>query len=149
MRRVTASKLELFDHCVAAITLQWVDAPSKPAERGSALHRFVLLDVPRVGREAALELVPAAYQDEAAEIPIDEIGVSDPAQFATEVTLSLNVTTGDVREIGRGSAARDYHDVRDGEIAGTLDAAALAGGDLVAPDVKCGHADKTDPRTSL
>lgn len=126
MRRISASKLPIVMECPGSMALPWVTEPAgEPAERGSAIHAF-LAAVGSVGREAALDQVPAEYLEACEEIDLDRL----PTHLAAEVAYALDLVTGKARELGR-DLGRAYPETSETEIVGTAD--------LVGLDADCVH----------
>lgn len=113
-----------------------IDAPE--ADKGISKHTF-FFDVPRLGREAALELVPIEYRSTFEEIDLSILPASEPDAYAFEVSFAFNVDTGESREIGRGlsrSEAAALCGPR--EMHGTVDVVGLTEDSVIVPDYKTG-----------
>lgn len=135
----SASGLPRAFRCRTSLLLPRVSrASSAYAHKGVEVHRF-LEHVAKLGREAAL----AEVKDDAARalceaLDLDRLPLGDGTSWAAEVAYSLNVATGEAREVGR-SIGRDYP--TDGGLHGTADLVALSedGETAIVLDVKTGH----------
>lgn len=135
----SASGLPRAFRCPGSLTLPKVSrAYSAASHKGTQVHRF-LEDVPRVGREKALE----AVTDESARLlcealELERLPLGDGVSWAAEVAFSMDMETGKAREVGRG-IGRVYPD--DGGLHGTADLVALSadGETAYVLDAKTGH----------
>jgi len=125
-------------HCPGGAVLPHTDRDDAAAAAGTRLHAF-LQAATEVGRADALGQVDD--DDERATfaaIDLDALPVG--ASYAAEVALAFDVTTGRVRELGRGlSRAEAYRTLTPTEIGGTADVLALAPDHALAADYKRGR----------
>lgn len=134
----SASQLDRLMACLGSSVLPHVDETSDAAEHGTGVHG-ILLDVNRLGREAALAKIEDADMRAVAQaIDFDALPV-DPSAYAAEVALSWSIVTGAGRELHRGGG-RDYSMVGLLEFAGTADVIGLTAAAVLVPDYKTGHA---------
>jgi hypothetical protein len=109
------------------------------SRRGSALHLF-LSSVPRVGREAALELVSPEYREACEAIELEKLPAVEPEAYAYEVAMAYDIDTEEARELGRNMERHEaYALARPGEVVGTMDVVGLAGDSVVVLDYKTGY----------
>ncbi len=130
----TASRWELADTCVSSALLPHVQRTKAPAERGSAGHRYLEL-VGRVGQAEALAAVPEEWREACSRLAIPP--QTDPASYAHEVSLALNLQTGVAWELGRGQR-RKYPPPTPWVTYGTADSLGLAPGAVLIGDYKLG-----------
>lgn len=123
MRRLTFSKLPLLEACAAAGVLPWVSSESAAGRRGSVLHAF-LHDVLTIGRDAALDRVPADMREAAQDWDLAGLP-SDPTAFRGEIAFAIDVDRGTARVLGE-NLGRDY------EAAGALEHEVVGAGDAIA-----------------
>lgn len=116
--KVTASGLWRAANCDASSVLPHTKSTTDQSSRGNVLHEF-LARVPKMGREEALEMVPAEHRAACEVLPIDRLPI-DPNAYAPEVALAFDVETGSARQLGQ-NMGRDYSDVKPSEVAGTID----------------------------
>ena len=112
--------------------------PQEPEEKGAAAHRGTaihayLAAVSKVGRDAALEQVPAEYLEECEAIPVERL----PTNLAAEVTFALDLGAGTARELGR-DLGRDYSGALSHELVGTADLVGIADDCVTVLDYKSG-----------
>lgn len=139
--KVTASGVARVAQCRPSVVLPaTLYLSSSPAsQRGQVIHTF-LENVRNFGREAALDLVPDEYIDTCEVIDVQRLPAAKPEQWAAEVALAWDWSTGKARELGRG-LGRDYEVVDGTEIAGTLDTLSLSADLVHVWDYKTGWAD--------
>jgi hypothetical protein len=141
---VTASGIWRAMICLGSAILPRAPSSNRYAEHGSAGHTF-LLDCNRLGREQALAKVQEKYRTAFALIDIDRLPI-DPAAYAAEVAVAVDVVTGAGRELHR-KGDRDYSMCAATEIPGTADVVALIDGDAAyVGDYKFGHKALPSPR---
>jgi hypothetical protein len=134
----SASKIDVLMSCLGSAVLPHADETNDDAEHGTSVHG-ILLDVNRLGREAALAKIEDADMRAVAQaIDFDRLPV-DPSAYAAEVALSWSIVTGGGRELHRGGG-RDYSMVGAMEFAGTADVIGLTASAVITPDYKTGHA---------
>lgn len=142
----TGSGLERIRTCLGAAVLPHTGSVSDDASKWSAVHAF-LEAVNAKGRDAALAEAP----DDVRPIceALDTIKLpTDPTKYAAEVAFSLNVVTGEARELGRGIGRR--YEVGGDEAAGTCDVVALLDDDAVmVVDWKGGWSKRTAAKDNL
>lgn len=131
----TASKWELYDACSSSALLPAVGRSRRPAERGSAGHRYLEL-VGQVGKAVALAAVPEEWRDACSRLAIPP--ETDPASYAHEVALELNLATGAATEIGRGQR-RKYPPAAPWITYGTADSVGLSPDAVLVGDYKLGY----------
>jgi hypothetical protein len=141
MPRLTASQLGRAVRCPGSMTLPHHDTTSEAAERGSAVHDF-LEQAPALGREAALEQVPAEYRHLCDVLSLERMD----ARLVPEVAFAFDVETGRARELGRG-LGRDYSSATASEIVGTADVFGLSPAAVLVRDWKTGWS-SVDPAMS-
>lgn len=127
MRRITLTGSGLWraSRCIASAVLPRATSSSKWTERGTAIHEF-LLNVNRLGRDAALEAIADETLRAACALIRTELLPVDPGKYAPEVALAYDVVTGRARELHR-KGDRDYSMCTSTEIPATLDVVALVG----------------------
>jgi hypothetical protein len=134
---ITGSRYGLASSCPPSHVLPWADDVHEAAEGGAIIHRYALLDAPLLGREAALKLIADPDLREFAEgIDVESTPICDPSQFVQEIAIAYNPETDEARELGRGSASRDYRGRRPGEVAATLDALGVGADAVIYVDLK-------------
>jgi hypothetical protein len=134
-RRLTASQLGRVKRCPASAVLPHLDIVSDAAMRGTAVHAF-LENIPRIGRDTALEAVPEPWRPLCDAIDIDAL----PTDLAAEVTFAYDPRTSSSRELGR-NLDRDYSGATDDEIVGTADVLGLSPSSVFVADWKTGWGD--------
>jgi hypothetical protein len=142
-RLPTFSALGRADLCRASAVLPTADNISEAATSGTVMHAFLLrvAELRKEGREPdeaadlAAQEAPEDERDFLASIPVENLP-TDPAAFAGEVALALDVATGKARELGRNidrryeeAAAAQGKPLAPTEFVGSLDVAALMGAD--------------------
>lgn len=139
--KVTASSVARVAQCRPSVVLPaTLFLSSSPASaRGQVIHTF-LENCLNLGREAALDLVPAEYLETCEVIDVQRLPASKPDQWAAEVALAWDWSTGKARELGRG-LGRDYEVLEGTEVAGTLDTLSLSAELVHVYDYKTGWAD--------
>lgn len=105
--------------------------------RGTTLHAF-LVRVAEVGREAALEEVPARFYDDCACIDTDRLPPATPDSYAYEVAFAYNLRTGEARELGRNVGRQVYVNATKDEVVGTLDVLGMTEDYVIVLDYKTG-----------
>jgi RecB family exonuclease len=137
--KLTASQLDRAKACPASFALPAVSfPPSKEADRGTEIHRF-LETVVTSGREAALEEIPddAPWRVTCERIDLDWLP-TDTDRVECEVKFAYRPLTDTARQLCGGSV-RDYSAVEDDEIAGTADLVVTRpDGNTVVIDYKTG-----------
>jgi hypothetical protein len=107
--------------------------------RGNVLHAF-LKNVPAMGVEAALDLVPAEFRVACAKVDVELLETMQEGAFAQEVAFGLDIYEGTARELKRGAERADaYADRRPGELVGTVDVVGVAEDAVVVYDYKTGY----------
>ena len=127
---ITASGLSRVMACPGSEALPHIHRTSEAAESGTARHTY-LEHVGKVGKEAALDLVPEEYREMCDDIDIDGL----PTDLASEVSFAWDYATGKARELGRG-LDRDYSSCGPTEIAGTIDVLGVADDRVYLGDYK-------------
>jgi hypothetical protein len=118
--RVTPSKLALAIFCPPSLALPEVrEAAGEPAERGSIIHAF-LYAARTADPKTALEEVPARYREICAAIDVQKL-VDTLGAYEAEVAFAWAHGSDRGRVIGK-NVGRDYGDLADDEIPGSLDA---------------------------
>ncbi len=138
MVRFSFTGVERASRCAPSPSLPQTMSTSPDAIRGTVLHKF-LADVPALGVDAALALVPEEHRRAASIINLDVLPASKPDQFAAEVAFAYDPATGAAREIGR-NIGRAYATLL-GEIPGTLDVVGVTDEEVIVLDYKSGWAD--------
>lgn len=149
MSRFTFSKLPLLEACAPAGVLPWTESESEAARRGTVLHDF-LYNVRALGRDAALERVPADMREAAADWDLDGLP-TDAKAFAGEVAFAIDLDAGTARELGR-NIGRDYAaaGAQPHEVVGAADALSLVGSTAVrADELKTGWRYVPPPKRNL
>lgn len=127
--------------CLASTVLPRVQdsEPSEPAEKGKAIHAF-LADAAKVGKEAALEEVSEEYLEICAAIDLSKIPTVDAERYAHETAMAYDALEDRARIIGY-DVGRNYGELADGEIPGTIDVLGLTedGEGVVVGDYKSGR----------
>lgn len=140
MRRVTLTGSGLWraSRCIASAVLPRASSTNVWAERGKAIHKF-LLEVNRIGRDKALDQIEdEKFRAACALIRTERLPV-DPGAYAAEVALAYDVVTGRARELHR-KGDRDYSMCTATEIPMTLDVVGLVGSEAVkVVDYKSGY----------
>jgi hypothetical protein len=135
----SSSKLDLAAECPASFALPQTQRNGKYSTRGRALHAY-LGSIKELGREKALEQVPAEWREDAEVIDVDALPL-DIETYHAEVTIAFNLDTGGARVLGQGMKREEVAALlRPREIAGTLDVLGLTADAVVVPDYKTGHA---------
>lgn len=99
-RNPPASALHIARECPSAFALPASDEVTDAAEQGLALHAYVRA-LAGLGPAAALALVPEEHREAAELLDVEKLP-TDPAAYAHEVAISLNLDTGEAVEVGRG-----------------------------------------------
>jgi hypothetical protein len=105
------------------------------AEKGRAIHGF-LAEVGNMGKEAALARVPAEYREACGAIDLDGLPLGHG--YRAEVSMAIDLETGNVRELGE-NLNRNYPALGETEIAGTADVIASTEDSAFVIDYKTGH----------
>src|SRR5215471_4720463 len=135
--KVTASNLWRAFLCLGSAILPKAEATSEAAERGIAIHKY-LLDCNRVGQDLAIANVPEKYRPACGLIDLTRLPV-DPTKYAAEVALAFDARTGKARELHR-KGDRYYSQATATEICGTADVVALVDDEVVKViDYKSGY----------
>ena len=117
-------------------------------ERGTAIHKFVLTDAPKFGRDAALRLVPEKWRPTCEAIDLDGLPF-DAKSYAVEVAFAWDHATDEGRELGR-NLGRKYPKTTATEYRGTADLVALLDPDGVfVGDVKSGFLPPHDSQLKM
>ncbi|MEK9207941.1 MAG: hypothetical protein AAB922_05635 [Patescibacteria group bacterium] len=133
----SASKIGLAETCDASTVYDQTETVRQSGERGTAIHKFVLTDAPKFGRDDALRLVPEKWRATCAAIDLDGLPF-DAKSYAVEVAFAWDHATDDGRELGR-NLGRKYPKTAATEYRGTADLVALLDPDGVfVGDVKSG-----------
>ena len=127
---VTASQLNRLMRCPASNSFPGVMDSSSYSADGVAIHAF-LENVSKLGRDAALALVPEDLRPRCARIPCEDL----PVNLSAEVPLALDLHTGRARICSR--RGRQY-DVWPNEWAGTADVVGRMGEVVFVADWKTG-----------
>lgn len=133
---ITASGIGRVKACPASDAFPQVNSTSVYADRGISIHGF-LASVKRIGREAALELVPEGeWRDVCAAIDLEKL----PVALMAEAAYVYDTHTGKARFIGC-NINRAYGDVQPWEIAGTADVVGIDGSTGYVADYFSGFAE--------
>ena len=126
MRLPTASAIDRAMHCPASCVLPQVHSTSEDAERGTAVHAFIV-DARARGRDAALDAIEigAPHRRLCEAMPLDRM----PTGGRHELALAWSAATDTARLLGE-NIGRNYPALDPAEFAGTAD---LAG--LIEPDL--------------
>lgn len=124
-----------------------------PAEQGKAIHAFFSsaarlgLELGREkGREAALDIVPAEFQETCATFDLSRLPTVDAEKYSHEVAMAYDALEDKARIIGY-DMGRNYGELADGEIPGTLDVLGLTDDEgVVYPDYKSGRVPVPAPK---
>lgn len=138
--KLTVSKLQVASLCPASQVLEQTRDYRPKSESGTRKHAFLLRDVYKHGREKALEMIEdEALRAECEAIDTDRIPL-DPATVATEVAFAIEVSTGNVRELGRDMSRDEYLAlVKPNEVPGIVDVVGLTDDAVVIIDIKTGQ----------
>lgn len=136
--KLSGSGLDRADHCPASVVFPQTRTTTPYSSRGTVLHEF-LMRVPKLGRDAALAMVPEEYRGGCERLQLDGLPL-DADAYAAEVAYAYNITAGIARELGRG-INRDYSQLQEGEIPGTEDVVGLTDDSVIIIDWKSGWAD--------
>ena len=100
------------------------------------------MQVPRVGRELALEQVPDPHRSALEDLELEGLPL-DPMAYAQEVAIAYDVETCEARELCRGQGRPDYVALGAGpnDACGTIDVLGLTPDAVVVIDYKTGFAD--------
>jgi hypothetical protein len=144
---VSGSRVERAMKCVGSVVYPPVetivdDKANDPASKGTAVHAY-LCDVSKVGREKALEAVPAEFIEQCACIDLDQIPTL-AGGYTAEVAIAYDVKTGAARLIGY-NVGRNYGVLGEWEIATSIDSLGVSEDSVVLWDVKTGWADPPPP----
>lgn len=129
----TASQLDRALNCPASCALPQARTQSEAADFGTGVHRF-LERAASIGHDEALAEIPAdaPHRDLCEQLPLDEL----PSGGAREVSVAYSLTTGKARILGK---ARNYSDVAEDEICGTVDLWGTRGRTGIVKDWKSGR----------
>ncbi len=135
---ITASSIERVTRCPASAVLPQVQTTTEYAERGTAIHQF-LADAKRLGRDEALEQVPAGeWRDVCAAIDVERL----PCMMLAEASYWYDPATDTAGFLGAG-LNRDYAKAPAGAICGTADAVGQDDSTMLVADYKTGWGDVT------
>ena len=119
LRAITASEWNRVAACPASAALPAIlGSTSRPAQAGTARHQY-LRDVPRLGRDAALALVPEQHREMCGAIELDGLPL-DAAHCRYEAAMVLNLQTGEARDLG-DDVDRQYGELGPYDAPGTAD----------------------------
>jgi hypothetical protein len=124
----TPSEAQRLAICIGGAVLPRAGRRTAGATAGSVRHRY-FERVNAVGREAALAEVEEPWRSVLEAVNLDGLGLAD-GSLASEVAFAWDWERDTARELGRGTD-RDYAEVGDTEIPGTVDAVGLVGEDAV------------------
>jgi hypothetical protein len=125
MRLPTFSGIQRAMLCPASAALPRAERVTERQARGTAMHTY-LAAVGKVGREAALALVPDEYRPICEAIQLEDLPACEPDAWVAEIALAYNVDTGEAKELGR-DIGRAYPWDRQGRwLFGTVDVAGVA-----------------------
>ena len=143
MHNPTASQVERLIECPASQALPHVRSKSRPAEEGTSTHQYLYNVGTGMDRDVALSLVDDGRAHEiATELEVDTLPIG--ANFAQELAMAYDVSTGDARELGRGLSREEaYASLRPFEVGGTSDITGVASDHVFVGDLKTGRSDKT------
>jgi hypothetical protein len=143
----TPSEAQRLAICIGGAVLPRAGRRTAGATAGSVRHRY-LERVNAVGREAALAEVEEPWRSVLEAVNLDGLGLAD-GSLASEVAFAWDWERDTARELGRGTD-RDYAEVGDTEIPGTVDAVGLVGDDAVyVGDYKSEFLHVPPPRDNL
>lgn len=123
----SGSAVERFFECLPSVGLPVVhevpedgSEPDERATRGKAIHRY-LQEVPQVGAEAALKVVPDEWRSTCEKLVLT--GLDAQLALAPEVAFAYDCVNDTARELGRAGGDRDvaYETVTADEIPCQLD----------------------------
>lgn len=139
----TASSLERAYECPTSCAIAVrVRSHGVHADRGNELHGYVeAVLAGHASKDAALAAVPSEWRQTAADLDWDALlDGYDRKTLGCEVAYAIDVTTGNVRELGR-SLARAYPATAATELTGTVD--------LIGTLARCRRPCVTDLKTGM
>lgn len=142
------SKGNRTDQCLGSTVLPRVldSDPGEPAEKGKAIHAF-FSTAARLGREPALELVPEEFREVCAAFDLAKLPTVDADRYSHEVAMAYDALEDRARVIGY-DIGRNYGELADGEIPGTIDILGLTedGDGVAVGDYKSGRLPVPPPK---
>lgn len=145
---ISFSKAPRAIQCLGSTVLPRVlDAEiGEPAERGHAIHAF-FATAAKVGRDAALDLVPEAFREVCAAFDLARLPTVDAERYAHEVAMAYDPVADVARVIGY-NIDRNYGELGDFEIPGSQDVLGLTedGEGIVVVDYKSGRVPVPPPK---
>lgn len=144
---VSFSKTPRFVQCLGSTVLPRVMESDigEPAEKGHAIHAF-FATAARLGREAALEATPEAYQEICGAFDLALLPTVNAERFSHEVAMAYDALKDEARIIGY-DVGRNYGELADGEIPGALDVLGLTADEgVVVADYKSGRVPVAPPK---
>lgn len=125
MRRPSPSALWIHQNCDASLTLPHAEEVSEAAERGTAGHRFLELELTE-GREAAVAFAETVTDEQKKwlkHLSISSV-LPTPREYRAETAIAYDWHQDTARVLTR-NGHRDYGPLGETEIAGTVDVYAL------------------------